>query len=86
MCLFIRLCTWQWFENMFGYIEFWKIQFTSLKLHYFFIQDINECELGLSGCSNECTNTIGSFYCSCPSGSQLDKNAKACISKCFLRS
>ena len=39
---------------------------------YFFISlDINECDVFNGGCSHFCTNTNGSYYCSCPVGYEL---------------
>ena len=40
--------------------------------------DIDECSAGTSGCSQLCTNTIGSYYCSCYSGYSLDHNGHNC--------
>ena len=36
--------------------------------------DIDECSIGNGGCEDECTNTDGSFYCSCFLGFQLNNN------------
>ena len=33
--------------------------------------DINECLINNGGCSHSCTNTAGSFQCSCPENSQV---------------
>lgn len=41
-------------------------------------QDINECWKGTSGCQQTCTNTVGSFVCSCYNGYQLGINGKSC--------
>ena len=30
--------------------------------------DIDECSEGISGCAHTCTNTIGSYRCSCRTG------------------
>ena len=35
--------------------------------------DINECEVGRP-CHQGCTNTIGSYQCTCDTGYQLDNN------------
>ena len=40
--------------------------------------DINECETANGGCQHSCTNTIGSFNCSCYTGYQLDENGLNC--------
>ena len=38
----------------------------------FFLEDINECTLGTANCASggvsNCTNTIGSYYCTCNTG------------------
>jgi hypothetical protein len=44
-------------------------------------QDINECTTNNGGCSNNCTNTIGSYFCSCPLGFQLQSDQRTCKSK-----
>ena len=55
------------------------------KLHHFcvvmdllFSLDINECTLNIIGCSQNCTNTIGSYYCSCYLGYQLQADLLSC--------
>ena len=40
--------------------------------------DINECETGNGGCEQMCSNTIGSFVCSCDVGFRLDGNGLNC--------
>ena len=40
--------------------------------------DVDECSEGTSGCSQDCTNTVGSFTCSCFDGYLLDEDGKAC--------
>ena len=41
------------------------------------LTDINECII--SPCSDNCTNTPGGFYCSCPEGFTLDTNGTSCV-------
>ena len=41
--------------------------------------DIDECQQGISGCSQVCTNTIGSYKCSCNAGYQLTNDSHTCI-------
>ncbi|XP_025078060.1 uncharacterized protein LOC112554482 isoform X2 [Pomacea canaliculata] len=41
-------------------------------------EDFNECETGLNKCSHTCSNTLGSFNCSCPMGMKLDNNKLTC--------
>ena len=40
--------------------------------------DINECDTINGGCEQICTNTIGSFACSCEPGYLLDGNGFNC--------
>eukprot|EP00731_Ephydatia_muelleri_P030015 Em0021g538a len=42
------------------------------------IKDINECTLNISGCSQQCINTPGSYYCACYTGYKLEGNLKTC--------
>ena len=41
--------------------------------------DIDECSLGISGCSQLCINTAGNFVCECYSGYQLSSDNRSCI-------
>ena len=41
---------------------------TILFLFYFYLSDINECSTSNGGCEQICTNTYGSFECSCKKG------------------
>lgn len=53
----------------------------------YLISDINECALNISGCTQFCINTIGSFFCSvCNIGFQLDEENQTCIGKVKLQS
>ena len=36
------------------------------------IVDINECNVNNGGCEHTCTNTVGSYNCSCNTGYQLN--------------
>ena len=40
--------------------------------------DTNECLLNNGGCTQLCTNTIGSYHCDCRSGYQLNDNGSSC--------
>ena len=46
-------------------------------LHTLLCIDINECNEG-SNCDQLCTNTNGSYYCSCNEGYSLMDNGKSC--------
>ena len=41
--------------------------------------DINECTANTDGCQQVCTNTAGSFVCSCNSGYTLSSDGRTCI-------
>ena len=38
------------------------------------VTDIDECLNNNGGCDHKCTNTIGSYYCSCEEGYQLTED------------
>jgi len=41
--------------------------------------DVDECRDGTAGCSHQCINTVGSAFCVCPDGLQLDDGWKTCV-------
>ena len=43
-----------------------------------FHSDINECSEGTSGCDHNCTNTDGSYYCTCMDGYELESDNHTC--------
>ena len=43
--------------------------------------DIDECSEGISGCSQLCINTIGSYSCNCQSGYQFGIDNHTCLGK-----
>ena len=47
---------------------------------YQFFSDIDECMVD-NQCAQICTNTMGSFTCSCEDGFQLDENGLDCNGK-----
>ena len=40
--------------------------------------DINECNNNNGGCAQTCTNSDGSFQCSCNSGFRLNSDGRTC--------
>ena len=48
---------------------------------YEYIIDIDECAEDTDGCSQNCTNTIGSFACSCGRGYRLVSDGRWCMGK-----
>ena len=43
-----------------------------------FHSDIDECTEGTSGCDHNCTNTDGSYYCTCLDGYVLESDNHTC--------
>ena len=43
-----------------------------------FHSDIDECIQGLAGCDQNCTNTNGSYYCTCMDGYALESDNHTC--------
>ena len=54
------------------------INFLKLCLKY---TDINECQTSNGDCEQICTNTVGSFECSCITGFSLSSGGVNCIGK-----
>lgn len=42
------------------------------------VSDIDECELGIDRCDQNCHNNIGSYTCSCNAGWRLDFDGFRC--------
>ena len=51
-----------------------------------YLLDIDECSEGVSGCSQICVNTIGSYTCSCQNGYKLSNDNHTCtdIDECTV--
>ena len=47
-------------------------------MSFSFFVDIDECQGATHGCSQLCTNTVGSYMCGCSAGFQLDGNGRQC--------
>ena len=45
--------------------------------------DINECGSNNGGCNQLCTNTAGSFTCSCRTGFTLGSNRQTCVGEFY---
>ena len=43
--------------------------------------DTNECQTNNGGCEQVCTNTVGSFECSCNQGFSLSSDGANCNGK-----
>ena len=44
----------------------------------FYLTDVNECETDNGGCAHMCSNTVGSFTCSCNAGYALNADGSSC--------
>ena len=47
-------------------------------LGIYFVTDIDECAEFNGDCEHNCTNTIGSYYCTCDEDYSLDKDGHNC--------
>ena len=43
-----------------------------------YFPDIDECAMDTDGCAHNCSNTIGSFECSCRDGYELADDGRNC--------
>lgn len=43
--------------------------------------DVDECATNNGGCEDSCTNTEGSYFCSCDPGFKLDDDGHSCNGK-----
>ena len=67
-------------------LEIYQCFFNSIYItHYWIISiqlllsiDINECSISNDGCEEICTNTNGSFICSCHQGYMLRHDKRTC--------
>jgi len=64
------------------------VSFFNIKMHNTDIipTDVDECEeFPNGGCDHICTNTNGSYNCSCHDGYDLEMNDVSCIGMCPLK-
>ena len=47
-----------------------------------FATDVDECSTSNGGCDQVCTNTVGSFNCSCNDGFSLNMDGATCDGLC----
>ena len=64
-------------SNRFVMIHSWAI-------NHVIIVDINECVEDTDGCAHQCTNTIGSYFCTCNTGYSLDSDQHGCIGEFII--
>ena len=58
---------------------------TSLFLFLILHPDIDECTQGLAGCSYNCINTPGSFFCTCMDGFELLSDNRSCAGDGYIK-
>ena len=46
--------------------------------------DINECVVRTDGCDHNCTNTDGSYYCTCMDGYELESDNHTCAGQNYM--
>ena len=46
--------------------------------------DVDECADRISGCSDICNNTVGSYSCGCPIGYQLANDFRNCMGEFII--
>ena len=51
----------------------------AILINSFDITDINECQFNNGQCGHHCTNTDGSYYCTCNAGYRLTTNKHSCV-------
>ena len=54
-------------------------QYERFHLYCVLFSDVNECDQNLDRCDGNCTDTNGSYVCSCPAGLRLHSNGYSCI-------
>ena len=56
-----------------------------LALVSFLFPDLDECSILNGGCQDKCTNTIGSYVCSCNGNRTLSEDGRSCTGFYFSR-
>ena len=57
------------------------MQYKWVKMNVITFLDTNECQTNNGGCEQVCTNTVGSFECSCNQGFSLSSDGANCNGK-----
>lgn len=52
---------------------------------YFYLADINECGTNNGGCSGTCTNSAGTYQCSCSTGYYWSEKGFSCIGQLLYK-
>ena len=52
--------------------------YKSMAMQFISESDIDECADSNGGCQHNCTNTIGSYHCSCAAGHDLNDDHHSC--------
>ena len=92
MCLVINYVTINISTCLYISYDAFTCMSTHLVVYYYFVcalvffnlTDINECLNNNGGCSHNCTNTVGSYYCECSDGYVLQSNQHDCEGEYIL--
>ena len=63
------------------FFALWQSPMDGMRIFSLILTDINECLNSNGGCEQNCSNTLGSFECSCSSYFVLGANGKSCLGK-----
>ena len=86
-----ELCT---FSHIWSHIplqtaNFYEKCMCCIKLYYYNIltnySDIDECEQGSAQCDHNCTNTPGSYFCTCMDGYVLESDHHTCTGNDYAK-
>ena len=61
--------------------ESYRLVIFFLYIYFVSCVDVDECNLDNGECDHTCTNTDGSFFCSCDAGYLLTEDGRICAGK-----
>ena len=53
-----------------------------IEIKFYKHTDVDECAEGTDRCAQNCSNTVGSYTCSCSSGYGLASDGRWCAGEC----
>ena len=83
MVLLVNICGWRQilslhYFSLHKYCNVYYQYLVSVSFWLPLLTDINECSINTDGCAHSCSNTIGSYTCSCRTGYRLASNGRSC--------
>jgi hypothetical protein len=76
---------WVYLMKVIPIFWFWVYLMKVIPIFWLYFTDINECDLFPDICDRGfCTNTKGSFVCSCPPGLSLDSTGRKCVGRLLI--